>query len=411
MPPATIAPHRLDVDGIGPVDLVVSRRGAGRPVLVLHGGAGPQSVDGFAGRLADTGHANVVTPIHPGFGGTTRPATLVTVRGLAAVYVALLDQLDLTDVTVVGNSIGAWIAAEMALLGSARIARVVLVDGTGIDVPGHPVADVFSLTLDEVMQLSYHDPGAYRVDLSTFPPAARDIAAANRAALSVYSGASGVDPTLLGRLADLDLATLVVWGESDQIVDPDYGRAYAAAIPGAQFQLLAAAGHLPHIEAPQQLLAAISSFTESHAAWSHDHTLETGVAPEDIWATLRDLYTGTRLSERGDTIEIHGPFAVGTTLSVTPSGSDVVIGCTIVEVADGEVYAYRSEFTGLMITSRHSLTRLADGGTRITQHSTISGPRAETRGPQIGPRITEDHPDTMDDLVAAATARGGARAR
>lgn len=411
MPPATIAAHHLNVEGIGSVELSVSRRGQGRPFVVLHGGAGPQSVDGFAGLLADTGQVSVLTPIHPGFGGTTRPPTLVTVRGLAAVYLALLDELDLTDVTVVGNSIGGWIAAELALLGSARIARVVLVGATGIDVPGHPVADIFSLPLDEVMQLSYHDPDAYRVDLSTLPAAARDIAAGNRAALSVYSGTSGVDPTLLGRLGDLDLATLVVWGESDRIVDPDYGRAYAAAIPGAQFELLTAAGHLPHIEAPDRLLAAIASFTGSHAAWSHDYTLDTGVAAEDIWATLRDLYTGTRLSDRGDTIEIHGPFAVRTNLSVTPLGSDVAIRCTIVELVDGEVYAYRSEFGGLMITSRHSLTRLAGGGTRITQHSTISGPRAETRGPQIGPRITEDHPDAMHDLIAAATAHGGARAR
>ena len=407
VPPASSATHHLTISGVGPVEVSVSERGEGRPTVILHGGAGPQSVDGFADLLAGTGRARVITPVHPGFGGTTRPTSLVTIRQLAAVYVALLDELDLTDVTVIGNSIGGWIAAEMALLCSARLARLVLVGATGIDVPGHPVADVLVLTLDEVMQLSYHDPDAYHVDLSTLPPAARDIAAGNRAALSVYSGTSGVDPTLLGRLPDLDVATLVVWGESDRIVDPDYGRAYAAAIPQAQFEMIAAAGHLPHIEAPSELLDAISRFTASHAAWSDDYTVETGVAPENIWATLRDLYTGTRLSDRGDTIEIHGPFATGTTLSVTPLGSDIVIRCTIIELVAGEVYAYRSEFGGVMITSRHALARLADGGTRITQHSTISGPRAETRGPQIGPRITADHPDAMDDLIAAATARPG----
>lgn len=106
----------------------------------------------------------MIVPTHPGFGGTPRPEALSTVRGLAALYVALLDDLGLTDVTIVGNSIGGWIASEMALIGSARIARVVLVNATGVDVPGHPVADVFSLTLDEVMQLSYHAPDAFRVD-------------------------------------------------------------------------------------------------------------------------------------------------------------------------------------------------------------------------------------------------------
>ncbi len=405
MPSTTTATHHLSIEAIGPVEVAVAQRGQGRPVVLLHGGAGPQSVERLAELLADTDHARVITPTHPGFGATPRPEGLDTVRGLAAVYAALLDELDLTDVTIVGNSIGGWIAAEMALLRSARIARAVLVDATGIDVPGHPIAEVSSLTLDQVVQLSYHDPAPFRIDPATLPQAARDIAAGNRAALAVYAGTSSLDPTLRERLADLDLATLVAWGDSDQIVDPDYGRAYAAAIPKAQFQLLTATGHVPQAETPQQLLTALLEFTASHSAWSHDYTVDTTVSREDIWATLRDLYTGTKLSDRGDTIEIHGPFQVGTTLSVTPLGSDTVIGCTIVDLVDGETYAYRSEFNGLMITSRHTLTGLADGGTRITQHSTIAGPRAETVGPQIGPRITEDHPDAMNDLVTAAMAR------
>jgi pimeloyl-ACP methyl ester carboxylesterase len=55
---------------------------------------------------------------------------------------------------------------------------------------------------------------------------------------------------------------LVVWGDSDQIADPDYGRAYAAAIPTAQFQLLKDTGHMPQIETPDQLLEAIWEFDD-----------------------------------------------------------------------------------------------------------------------------------------------------
>jgi pimeloyl-ACP methyl ester carboxylesterase len=51
--------------------------------------------------------------------------------------------------------------------------------------------------------------------------------------------------------------TLVLWGESDQIVDPEYGRAYAAAIPSARFELLQSTGHMPQMETPDQLLEAI----------------------------------------------------------------------------------------------------------------------------------------------------------
>ena len=83
--------------------------------------------------------------------------------------------------------------------------------------------------------------------------------AGNRAALAVYGGAMA-DPTLRGRLGAITVPALVLWGESDQIADPDYGRAFAAAVPTARFQLLSETGHVPQIESPQTLLSAIQSF-------------------------------------------------------------------------------------------------------------------------------------------------------
>jgi pimeloyl-ACP methyl ester carboxylesterase len=109
---ATATTYQVPVDGIGPVPLTVTARGEGRPYLVLHGGAGPQSVDSFAALLAASPQARVLTPLHPGFGGTPRPDGLTTMAGLGQLYVSLLDQLDLDGVTVIGNSIGGWIAAR-----------------------------------------------------------------------------------------------------------------------------------------------------------------------------------------------------------------------------------------------------------------------------------------------------------
>jgi pimeloyl-ACP methyl ester carboxylesterase len=241
----------------GPVDVAVSDYGDGQPFLLLHGGGGPDTVTGFGELFAKTNDVRVIVPTHPGFGGSARPDALITIPGLAALYVALIGQLGLEDVTVVGNSIGGWIAAEMALLASPRISRAVLVDAVGIGVPGHPIADFFSLTMDQVFALSFHDPEPFRTDPATLPPAAQAIAAGNRAALAIYAGAAMSDPTLAGRLAHLGLPTLVLWGDRDQIADPDYGRAYAAAIPLARFQLLKDTGHLPQLETPQQLMNAI----------------------------------------------------------------------------------------------------------------------------------------------------------
>ena len=263
----TSTTHVLTVDGIGPVEVTVTERGQGRPFLLLHGGGGPQTVSGFADLLAEAENARVITPTHPGFGGTPRAEALDTIRGLAALYIALLDQLDLTDVTVAGNSIGGWITAEMAVLGSDRISGVVLVDAVGIEVPGHPVADFFALTMDQVTQLAYHDPDSFRIDTAAMPAAQREIMAGNRAALAAYDETpSGVDRALRDRVQAIRLPALVLWGDSDQIADPDYGRGYAAAIPGARFQLLTGTGHLPQIETPQQLLAAISAFAGFRAA-------------------------------------------------------------------------------------------------------------------------------------------------
>jgi len=100
----------------------------------------------------------VLVPTHPGFGGTARPAGLASTRDLAAAYVALLDELELTDVTVIGNSFGGWVAVEMALLDSPRVSGAVIVDGIGIEVDDHPMTKVGGLAPAELAKLSFHDP-------------------------------------------------------------------------------------------------------------------------------------------------------------------------------------------------------------------------------------------------------------
>jgi pimeloyl-ACP methyl ester carboxylesterase len=114
-----------------------------------------------------------------------------------------------------------------------------------------------SLTPSEVAQRSYHDPATFGIDPTTLPPQAQELMAGNRAALATYGGTAMTDPTLAPRLQAVSTPTLVVWGDSDRIGDPDFGRAYAAAIPGARFQLLKDTGHMPQIETPDQLMHAI----------------------------------------------------------------------------------------------------------------------------------------------------------
>lgn len=244
----------------GPVEVTVTDQGVGRPFLLLHGGAGPQSVGAFADRLSGDYPARVLTPTHPGFGGTPRPDRLDSIRELATVYAGLLDVLDLDDVTVIGNSIGGWTAAELALLGSPRVSGVVLVDAVGLAVDTHPIVDFFSLTMDEIADLSYYEPDRYRLDLDALPDAAKAVMAGNRAALLAYGGTAMCDTTLRGRLPGIEVPTLVVWGAADRIVEPEHGRVYAAAIPGARLEIIDTAGHLPQLETPDRLLAGVWAF-------------------------------------------------------------------------------------------------------------------------------------------------------
>lgn len=241
-------------------ELTVTDTGTGPVVLLLHGGSGPMSVAGLAELLVANGR-RVVTPVHPGFSGTPFRSGTTDVPGLAALYAAALAELDLVDVTVIGSSLGGWIAAELALLAPERTGALVLIDAIGIEDPEHPVADVMRLTPDQVTDLAFHDADRFRIDPTTLPPEAQAAMAADGAALAAYTGGSPVDPTLAGRLDGITAPTLVLWGAGDGIVDPGYGRAYAAAIPGARFRLIEAAGHLPQLEAPEPTLRAILEST------------------------------------------------------------------------------------------------------------------------------------------------------
>ena len=239
----------------GEVPVTVTERGAGAPILLLHGGAGPGSFAGFADQLAARFPFRVLTPVNPGFDGTPRPEGLDSVRKLAEVYGRLLAELELTGVTVAGNSIGGWVAAELALTAPDRVARLVVIDGAGLDSADHPMADFYSLTLDQVTELSWANPEGHGIDLSALTDAQRVIAAGNRAALQAYGGQSMADPTLAARLSAVTAHTLVAWGEADRMMTPGYGKEYAAAIPGASFRLLPGAGHLPQLETPEAVLA------------------------------------------------------------------------------------------------------------------------------------------------------------
>ena len=138
--------------------------------------------------------------------------------------------------------------------------------------------------------------------------------------------------------------------------------------------------------------------------WTTEHAADTDITPAAVWAALRDLHAGEVTSESGDTFEIHGPFAVGTELTVTPKGQDSFTSM-IIEIVENEAYADRTEFDGLTLLFRHTLKELPDGGTRVAHRLEIAGPAADKVGPELGPQISDDFPTAMADLLAIARQR------
>ncbi|HEY6496428.1 MAG TPA: alpha/beta fold hydrolase [Trebonia sp.] len=294
----------LTVHGIGPVPVTYTESGTGQPVLLLHGGAGPFSVTGFAALMSAADY-RVIVPVHPGFDGTPRPRELTTIAGLAAVYASLLRELDLTNVCVIGNSIGGWVAAELALTESAaadrRLGSVVLVDAAGLEIDGAAVPDFFALALDQIADLSYFNADAFRINPATLPAERAAAMTGNRAALLEYAGTSMADPSLRGRLAAIAMPALVVWGAADRMIPIDHGRAYADGIPGAHLQVINQAGHLPQLEAPDALLAAVREFTAAIRPAQAEGMTRVSIVGPDGGEVALDGPTRLRILEDGST--------------------------------------------------------------------------------------------------------------
>ena len=253
--PSSTLRHEPFPDGLA---LTFDDRGSGPAVLVLHGGGGPLTTARFVEAMS--ARSRVIAPIHPGFAGTPRPDGFDSVEQIADACVALLDRLQLHEVLVVGFSIGGWIANAIALRAGDRLRGLVLVNGAGIVVDGEPCADVFSLTPQQLSALSYHDPARFGIDPSTLSDAQKAGMAANMRTLAVYGRARDMgDAQLRAHLADVQMPVLVVWGDSDRVVTPAYGRAVAASYPHARLEIVERCGHMPQIEQPARLLELVAA--------------------------------------------------------------------------------------------------------------------------------------------------------
>jgi pimeloyl-ACP methyl ester carboxylesterase len=256
-----MAADRLTVRGI---ELEVRRRGAGRPILLLHGFDTVDPEAPFLDGLAR--HGEIIAPSAPGFANSPRPKDFDTVYDLVHLYLAVLGALPGDKVTVLGFSFGGWLAAEVAAACTHRIDKLILVDPVGIKISDREtpdILDIFNKSADEVRRRSWHDPDRFAPDYNAMPDEALVAHARNREALCLYAWHPYMyNPQLKHWLGRIEVPTLVLWGAADRVASPDYGRAYAKLIPGARFELIERAGHHPQIEQAEAFTEHVARFLD-----------------------------------------------------------------------------------------------------------------------------------------------------
>ena len=246
------------------VDVPLVRRGSGPPVLVLHGGEGPVDHLPFAEGIS--GGYELLHPTHPGFDGTPIPEHFDNLQDLIFLYLDLIDSLDLQDAIMLGFSMGGWLATELAVMSTGRFSKLVLVDSVGIK-PGGPfdrdIADVFASSAEELVKAAWHDR-SLAPSVADMTDAELQKVASNRIAHGLYTWEPYMhNPKLKYRLHRIDIPTLLIWGENDGIVTPEYGAALRDLIPGASLTVIPEAGHHPHIEQPDQFAERFLEFAAS----------------------------------------------------------------------------------------------------------------------------------------------------
>jgi pimeloyl-ACP methyl ester carboxylesterase len=255
-------------------ELEILRAGtASADTLLLIHGVNPISPKApFVAELART--RNIIAPSHPGFGASPLPADFDTMYDLVNLYLDVLDNLPDGDIAVAGFGFGGWIAAELAVAGHPRLRRLILVDAVGIKIGGREDRDIvhmFNTNPIELNRLCWHDPAArpdgiyglgWQAVISDAMTDAEMISLArNWDSLCLFAWRPHMfNPQLKHWLHRIGVPTLVLWGESDRIVSPDYGRHYASLIPGAMFETIPQAGHHPELEQPAAFAASIERF-------------------------------------------------------------------------------------------------------------------------------------------------------
>src|SRR6266536_485376 len=135
--------------------------------------------------------------------------------------------------------------------------------------------------------------------------------------------------------------------------------------------------------------------------WSVEHSIETSAAPNEIWRLWADVAGWPAWNSDIERIELVGDFAAGSRIVMTPVGQEP-IELRLAETVEPESFVDEAELGEIVVRTIHRIERLDGERARVVYRMEITGPAAGTLGPQIGPEISGDFPQTLAALVERA---------
>ena len=256
---------------------VIDTGGDGPPLLFLHGLGGLWqnwllNIPAFMDRF------RVIAPDLPGFGGSEMPAGRISIQGFARVIDALCERLEIESPVVVGNSMGGFIGAELALAFPTRVRKLVLVSAAGISAENmwrEPVMAVGRLMAvgaarTGVKQLPVvNRPRLRRAALQLVVRYPEKLSVPLATELVVGAGTpgfvGGLDAVLgysfRERLPEIEIPTLIVWGRNDILIPVEDAYEFERLIgANARAVVFDDTGHLAMLERPSRFNALLDEF-------------------------------------------------------------------------------------------------------------------------------------------------------
>jgi pimeloyl-ACP methyl ester carboxylesterase len=236
--------------------------GSGPQLLWLHGLRGVDTSDPVLTGLQK--RFTVTAPVAPGFADLAELDAIDNIHELALDYEDLIQARGLRDLTLVGHSFGAMIAAEIAAHFTMRAQRLVLMAPFGLWNDAYPVADVFSVPFTTMDDILWHDDAARQRHAR---PIGTDLQVKEAAdhliglACSLTAVTKFVWPIpdrgLKRRLGRIACPTLVLFGAHDKVVSPKYADDFARGIRTCDTVVVPGAGHMVPYEQPAKVLELI----------------------------------------------------------------------------------------------------------------------------------------------------------